>query len=152
MFLLWRLVKLFVKLALLLALAFVAFVAWGNFWPKPSHAPTIPCPPRQDGFRCVKLSGRVAFHTSFTLPHRAHLVLLSRSSKTLPGLTFLEFPRISRAPAGVGIGDWITVAGQSVVGSHHEHDVHVWAFATLKVAVRCADPRAAATCRRVPVH
>lgn len=148
MFLLWRLAKLVLKLALALALAFVAFVAWGNFWPAPSHAPSAPCPPRTDGFACVRLSGRVFFHTSFDRHNRAHVLLLSRSSRTLPGLTLLEFPRLRREPPGLGLGDWVTVAGQAATGSHGEHDVHVYAFATTRIGMRCADPRRSWTCKR----
>lgn len=149
MFLLWRIAKPILKLALLLFLALVAFVAWGNFWPAPSRAPTTPCPPSKDGFKCVKVAGRVVFHTSFGPRNRPHVLLLSQSSKTLPGITLLEFPRLRRAPAGIGLGDWITVAGQDVAGSHGEHDVHVWSFATSKVTVNCADPGVAWTCERI---
>jgi hypothetical protein len=148
-FIAFRLLKLAVKVALLLALTFVAFVAWGNFWPAPSHTPRTPCPPRQDGFRCVRVSGRVFFHTGFGPGRRAHVVLLSRSSVTLPGITSLEFPRLRSEPKGLGIGDWVAVAGQRVVGSHGEDDVHVWSFATNAISVRCADPVVAATCEQI---
>lgn len=149
MLLMWRLAKLGLKLALALALAFVAFVAWGNFWPGPSRTPPVPCPPHNDRVRCVRLSGRVFFHTAFDPKDRAHVVLLSRSSKTLPGITLLEFPRLRHEPAGIGLGDWITVAGQNGAGSQGEHEVQVWSFSTSRVIVRCADPRVAWTCERI---
>ena len=148
MFLLWRLAKLAVKLALLLALAFVAFVAWGNFWPAPSHAPLIDCPAHSYD-PCHEISGRVLYHTSFGPGRRAHVVLMSRSSITLPGITSLEFPHLRHTPAGLGVGDWISVTGQRKKGSHGEEDFHVRAFATAKVAMRCGDPVERYPCRRV---
>jgi hypothetical protein len=148
MFLLWRLAKLCLKLALALALAFVAFVAWGNFWPAPSHAPRIDCPARSYD-PCRTISGRVLYHTSFGPGRRAHVVLMSRSSITLPGITSLEFPRLRSAPAGISVGDWISVTGQRKIGSHGEHDFHVKAFATAKVAMRCGNPVERFPCRSV---
>jgi hypothetical protein len=148
MFLLWRLAKLFIKLALMLALAFVALVAWGNFWPKPSHAPRIDCLPHLSN-PCRAVTGRVLYHTAFGINHRAHVVLMSRSSVTLPGITSIELPELRTEPRGFGFGDWVTVIGQRAIGSHGEHDFHVRAFATAKVAMRCGDPFMRFACKRV---
>ena len=151
MFLLLRLIKPLAKLALLLALAFVAFVAWGNFWPAPSHAPRIDCLSGL-GVPCRTVSGRVLYHTAFGPDRRAHVVLMSRSSLTLPGITSLEFPRMRSQPGGLGIGDWISVTGQRTVGSHGEHDLHVRSFATSKIAMRCGDELRRFPCTRVALH
>lgn len=70
-FLLLRLVKPLVKLMGLLALGFVALVAWGNFWPAPNHAPRINCPPHLSD-PCRVVTGRVLYHTAFGTNHRTH--------------------------------------------------------------------------------
>ena len=148
MFVLWRLAKALIKLGLLLALAFVAFVTWGNFWPAPSHAPRIEC--RASAYNpCRRVSGRVLFHTSFTAGHRAHVVLMSRSSVTLPGITSAELPRLRREPPGFGVGDWVTLTGARAKAGHGEREFQVGAFATSKVEMRCGDPFESSPCRRV---
>ncbi len=150
MFIALRLLKLAIKLLVLLALAFVAFVAWGNFWPAPSHAPAINCPPHLAD-PCHVVSGRVLYHTAFGVNHRAHVVLMSRSSVTLPGITSIELPRLRSEPPGFGIGDWITVFGKRARGGHGERDFHVRGFATMKVAMRCGTPDERFPCKRVPL-
>jgi hypothetical protein len=147
-FLLLRLIKPLVKLVLLLALAFVALVAWGNFWPAPSHAPRIKCPPHLSD-PCHVVSGRVLYHTAFGINHRAHVVLMSRSSVTLPGITSIELPRLRSEPPGFGFGDWITVIGKRARGAHGERDFHVRGFATAKVAMRCGSPFERFPCKPV---
>ena len=150
MFIAFRLLKLAIKLVLLLALAFVAFVAWGNFWPAPGHVPTVRCP-RHDGFHCVRVSGRVLYATRFGRGRRAHVIIMSRSSVTLPGITSLELPALRHKPRGLGLGDWIETAGQRTKGSHGEDDIHVWAFTSGSETISCADPSVAALChRRMP--
>jgi hypothetical protein len=147
MFVAWRLARLAIKLALLLALAVVALVAWGNFWPAPSHMPVVPCP-KHAGFRCVRVSGRVLYSTRFGRDRRAHAIIMSRSSVTLPGVTSLELPALSRKPRGFGLGDWIEATGQRTKGSHGEDDIHVWAFTNGSETITCADPGVAAYCHR----
>jgi hypothetical protein len=149
-FIAFRLLKLAIKLALLLALAFVALVAWGNFWPAPGHAPRIDCPPHLSD-PCHVVSGRVLYHTAFGINHRAHVVLMSRSSVTLPGITSLELPRLRHQPPGFGFGDWVTVFGKRSRGAHGERDFHVRGFATAKVAMRCGEPFVRFPCKSVPL-
>jgi hypothetical protein len=148
MLILWPLAKLLTKLLVVLAIAFVAFVAWGNFWPRPSQAPTIDCPPHLTD-PCRTVSGRVLYHTAFGINHRAHVVLMSRSSVTLPGITSVELPRLRKEPPGFGTGDWVTLIGKRARGGHGERDFHVRGFATAKVAMRCGDPFARFPCKRV---
>jgi hypothetical protein len=150
-FIAFRLLKVALKLGLLLALAFVALVAWGNFWPAPSHAPRISCPPHLSD-PCRVVSGRVLYHTAFGINHRAHVVLMSRSSVTLPGITSIELPRLRNEPPGVGFGDWITVFGKEARGSHGERDFHAHGFATAEVAMRCGSPDVRFPCKRVALH
>ena len=148
MFILFRLCKLALKLGLVLALAFVALVAWGNFWPTPSHAPRINCPAHLSD-PCHIVSGRVLYHTAFGINHRAHVVLMSRSSVTLPGITSIELPRLRSEPPGFGFGDWITVFGKRARGAHGERDFHVRGFATAKVAMRCGNLLKRFPCKQV---
>jgi hypothetical protein len=123
------------KLGLLLVLALVAFVAWMLFWPAP-RVPRERCPPMRPG--CVAASGRVLYHTAFGPGRHAHVVLISGSSVTLPGIVSVELaPQLTHAPAGLGFGDWVSVYGVRKTGSHHEHDVHVEGLATTKVQIRC---------------
>lgn len=150
-FIAFRLLKVALKLGLLLALAFVALVAWGNFWPAPRHAPRINCPPHLFD-PCRVVSGRVLYHTAFGINHRAHVVLMSRSSVTLPGITSIELPRLRKQPPGLGFGDWITVFGKGARGSHGERDFHVRGFATAEVAMRCGSPDVRFPCKRVALH
>ncbi len=145
----FRLIGVIIRLAVLLALAFVALVAWGNFWPRPHGAPHIACTAGSHP-GCRMVAGRVLYHTGFGPGRRAHVVLMSRSSVTLPGIVALEFPPVRRTPGGLGIGDWIAVLGLPETGSHHEHDLHVIGFATSTVTVRCGGPSNADACRTFP--
>jgi hypothetical protein len=146
-FFLWRPLKLLLKLVLVFLVGFVALVAWGNFWPAPHRLPTVPCP-QHDGFRCVRVSGRVLYSTWFGRGRRAHAIIMSRSSVTLPGITSLELPALARQPRGFGLGDWIAATGQRAKGSHGESDIHVWAFTNGSETISCADPGVAADCHR----
>jgi hypothetical protein len=54
-----------------------------------------------------------------------HLLLASRQSVTRAGLSLVKFAR-RRRPAHVpGFGDWVTVLGVVVEGSHGEDEVAV---------------------------
>jgi hypothetical protein len=136
--------------ALLIAAA-IGFVLWALLWPAPGHAPNISCVQVVPKYRksCVRITGRVLYHTAFGRGHRAHVVLLSQQSVTLPAISSLEFPRLAFQPGGLGLGDWVTVIGRRTVGSHHEHDVHVNGFATSAMTVKCGKPGAHEPCVRL---
>lgn len=135
MFLMWRLVKLGLKLVLALALAVAAFVAWALLWPAP-HVRPERCRGHLAG--CAAASGRVLYHTSFGPGRRAHVVLISSRSTSLPGIVVGEFPaQMTHAPAGLGFGDWVSISGQPKIGSHHERDIHVLKLATAKLRIQC---------------
>ncbi len=144
MFLMWRLLK----LALALVLAGAAFVAWALLWPAP-HVRPERCPANLRG--CVVASGRVVYHTTFG-PHRhAHMVMISARSITLPAVVTAELPaQLSRAPAGLGFGDWVSIAGVEKIGSHHERDVHVLWLTTTEVRIRCGARGDRRFCRDEP--
>ena len=147
MFLLWRVAKSLIKLALLCVLLLAGFFAWALLWPAPGSVARERCSRSVHG--CVVASGRVLFHTSFG-PHRqAHVVLISSRSTTLPGIVAAEFPaQMTRAPAGLAFGDWISIEGWRGLGSHHEREIHVRALATSATRIRCATSNGRYLCRR----
>jgi hypothetical protein len=127
----------------------VAVGLWGIFWPPPTHAPRIRCDARSALPHCVQISGRVLFHTRQLDNDRLeHVVLLSRTSVTLPGITSVEIPPLPRTPAGLGIGDWVSFIGYKTIGSHGEQDIHAMGLETADTVARCARfPDVAGSCR-----
>jgi hypothetical protein len=126
------------RLVLLVPLAvaaIVAFVLWAVLWPAPGGALRPRCPPRVH--RCTVVSGRVAFHESFGPRSRTHLVLLSTRSFSLPWTTLVEFSQLARTPPGVGLGDWVSIAGSIGHGQHGEHELHVITMVTSTARVHC---------------
>jgi hypothetical protein len=67
-----------------------------------------------------------------------HVVLVSGSSVTLPGITSVELPRLRHSPSGFGFGDWVSVIGFTTTGSHGEEDLHAIGFSTGTTEVRCS--------------
>lgn len=86
---------------------------------------------------CIEVSGRVVFDTNFSRDVRMHVVLASEASVSLPGLTSVELPPLSKHPPGFGFGDWVSVIGRRTQGSHGEWDIHAIGFETDDVEVRC---------------
>ena len=124
-----------------LVVVVVAVALWGLFWPAPQDVPSLKCGPHPPVRRCVQISGRVIFSTRrFNVQgdRSLHVVLLSRSSVTFPGITSVELPPLATVPPGFGTGEWASFVGYETTGSHGEQDIHAFGFATAHTNVRCA--------------
>jgi hypothetical protein len=146
----WRRLLLRIGLAAgALLTVLVAVALWGIFWPPPAHAPSIKCPARSPFPHCIQISGRVLFHTrKLDIDRLEHIVLLSRSSVTLPGITSVEIPPLPRPPGGLGFGDWVSFIGFETTGAHGEHDIHAAGLETVDTMARCARfSRVAGSCQ-----
>jgi hypothetical protein len=119
-----------------IAAALAAVLGWALFWPAPTLRPRINCSEAVH-YPCIRVSGRIVFHTRFAPKRRAHLVLISRDSITLPGVVSIEFPSLNNQPADLSTGSWLSAIGYRTTGSHGEQDVHVMGFETTSGTTIC---------------
>jgi hypothetical protein len=101
------------------------FAAWALVTPPGAHP--LRCTTPWRGVECRAVSGRVLAVHRYDEDGDGdlHLLLASRQSVTRPGLSLVKFAR-RRRPAHVpGFGDWVTVLGVVVEGSHGEDEVAV---------------------------
>jgi hypothetical protein len=91
-----------------------------------AHHPAVPrCP--ADADNCARASGRVIALESVDPDGDGdlHLILASRSSITLPGVTVLDVSRRLRPRRDPRIGDWAAGAGPVYTGSYGQHQIQV---------------------------
>jgi hypothetical protein len=77
--------------------------------------------------RCRAVSGRV-IHVQAVDPDGdgdAHIVLASRQSLTLPGISVLKVDERHRPAQLPGFGQWVTAIGYLYAGSHDEDNLWV---------------------------
>jgi hypothetical protein len=119
-----RLRRILAALAAVAAL-FAGLLLWALFWPAPRAA--LRCGPG-DPPGCRAASGRVLYvpRKDSKLRYRAlHLVLVSRDSVALPGITVVKIPAVYRQRKTPRIGTWVSVVGVPHRGSNGETDLGV---------------------------